>query len=129
MIIKFKFDDGTISEVEVDDETGQKYLEEEIEGFKRKGEYLTKTKRGPSVGDIRIKNNPKKLLEIKELIIEPVDRYVLLFVFNAGNITDLSDKKAILKGVNLYDAFDPLNRYDTAWELFIELNLLEPDEC
>ncbi len=70
-----------------------------------------------------------KLLEIKKLIIEPVDRYVLLFVFNAGNITDLSDKKAILKGVNLYDAFDPLNRYDTAWELFIELNLLEPDEC
>ena len=44
MIIKFKFDDGTISEVEVDDETGQKYLEEErkIENANRKERYWVK---------------------------------------------------------------------------------------
>lgn len=28
MKIKFKFDDGTLNEVEVDDEYGKKYLEE-----------------------------------------------------------------------------------------------------
>lgn len=44
MIIIFKFDDGTISEVEVDDETGQKYLEEErkIENANRKERYWVK---------------------------------------------------------------------------------------
>ncbi len=44
MIIKFKFDDGTISEVEVDDETGEKFLEEErkIENANRKERYWVK---------------------------------------------------------------------------------------
>ena len=44
MIIKFKFADGTISEVEVDDKTGQKYLEEErkIENANRKERYWVK---------------------------------------------------------------------------------------
>lgn len=44
MIIKFKFADGTINEVEVDDETGQKYLEEErkIENANRKERYWVK---------------------------------------------------------------------------------------
>lgn len=74
-------------------------------------------------------NEMIKLLEEKNLIIEPVDRYVLLFVFNAGYIIDLSNKEAIINGVKLYDAFDPLNRFDTAAELFLELWLLEPNDC
>lgn len=44
MKIKFKFNDGTINEVEVDDEYGKKYLEEEkkFENDERKYRYWVK---------------------------------------------------------------------------------------
>lgn len=69
------------------------------------------------------------MLQDKKIYLDSVDKYILLFVFNTGNVTDLNDKKAILKWVKLYDAFDPLNRYDTAWELFIELDLIDYNDC
>ena len=76
----------------------------------------------------------KVLREIQEIaerlwyLLGEVDGYVLLTVINAWRVGSLDDKDAILRWIAKYDEFDYLNSYDTAWEIFLDLEILTLDE-
>jgi len=79
----------------------------EIEGFKRKGEYLTNSKWGPSVGDIRIKMSYVNLEKLGDISIlakqvgDGFDEYKLdtgAYAFNVYQ-TKISNKEELAKAL------------------------------
>lgn len=67
-------------------------------------------------------------LKQEKLYCGDLDKMVILFVLNAWKVSSLDDKEWILRWIHLYDQFDPLNRFDTAWELFMELWIVTMEE-
>ena len=79
----------------------------EIEGFKRKGEYLTNSKWGPSVGDIRIKMSYVNLEKLGDISIlakqvgDGFEEYKLdtgAYAFNVYQ-TKISNKEELAKAL------------------------------
>jgi len=85
-------------------------------------------RRNPLVADVMSAYNSFIKEASNRFLLDTVDEYIILFVFNAWWVTDISQIDRISKWIRLYDMFDPLNRFDTAWEVFIDMWILTEDD-